>query len=145
MNVHLFPASCHSIRLGVRKYGISVRDSKETFGRYNVMIHKKADGEFIESVTGVVQKTLVYGENTSMTKFKLKRGAVIPPHMHPHEQTGYLVSGRIRMHIEDSVHELEAGDAWCIPGDTEHSADALEDAVAVEVFSPVREDYIPAP
>jgi len=109
------------------------------------MIHKKADGKFIVPLTGIEQKTLVYGKNTLMTKFKLKQGAVIPPHRHPSEQTGYLVSGKIRMRIEADVHELEAGDAWCIPGETEHSADALEDTVAVEVFSPVREDYIQNP
>lgn len=107
------------------------------------MIHKKTDGKYIVPLPGIEQKTLVYGENTLMTKFKLKKGAEIPPHRHPNEQTGYLVSGRIRMYIEAQVHELEAGDAWCIPGEIEHSADAVEDAVAVEVFSPVREDYIP--
>ena len=78
-----------------------------------------------------------------MTKFKLKKGARIPLHRHRHEQTGYLVSGRLRMRIDQDVQDLWPGDAWCIPGDVEHGADALEDAVAVEVFSPVREDYLP--
>jgi quercetin dioxygenase-like cupin family protein len=108
------------------------------------MIHKKADGNYIAPLDGVEQKTLVHGENTLMTKFRLKRNAAIPPHRHPHEQTGYLVSGRLRMHIDGKSHELEPGDAWCIPGDVEHGADALEDTLAVEVFSPVRQDYIPA-
>lgn len=108
------------------------------------MIQKSADGDFTDPLPGIEQKTLVYGQNTLMTKFRLKQGAEIPPHRHPHEQTGYLVSGRIRMRIDAVVHELEPGDAWCIPGKVEHSADALEDAVAVEVFSPVREDYIPS-
>lgn len=109
------------------------------------MIHKKADGKYIVPLPGIEQNTLVYGKNTLMTKFKLKQGAKIPPHIHPHEQTGYLISGRIRMRIDADAHELEPGDAWCIPGEVAHSADALEDAVAVEVFSPVREDYIPDP
>lgn len=106
------------------------------------MIQKKADGKVIVPLPGIEQKTLVYGKNTLMTQFKLKEGAVIPPHRHPHEQTGYLVSGRMRMRIDVNVHELEPGDAWCIPGEVEHGANVLEDTVAVEVFSPVREDYI---
>lgn len=107
------------------------------------MIHKKADGFYVSPLDGVEQKTLVHGGNTLMTKFKLKRGARIPSHRHPHEQTGYLVSGQLRMRIDNDVQDLGPGDAWCIPGDVEHGADAIEDAVAVEVFSPVREDYLP--
>jgi len=107
------------------------------------MIHKENDDNYIVPLDGIEQKTLVYGKNTLMTKFKLKKGAAIPPHRHSQEQTGYLVSGRIRMRIDTDARELEPGDAWCIPGEAEHSADAIEDAVVVEVFSPVREDYIP--
>jgi len=42
------------------------------------------------------------------------------------------------------IHEVLPGDSWCIPGDVLHCAECLEDAVAVEVFSPVREDYLPS-
>jgi quercetin dioxygenase-like cupin family protein len=62
--------------------------------------------------------------------------------MHPHEQTGYLVSGRIRLFIGDDSRELVAGDSWCIPQDMIHCAEVLEDSVAIEVFSPLREDYL---
>jgi quercetin dioxygenase-like cupin family protein len=39
--------------------------------------------------------------------------------------------------------ELQPGDSWCIPGGAEHEAQVLEDSVAIEVFSPIREDYLP--
>jgi quercetin dioxygenase-like cupin family protein len=61
----------------------------------------------------------------------------------PHEQTGYLVEGRMRLSIGTEEYEVEAGDSWCIPGGVEHGAHILEDSVAVEVFSPVRDDYLP--
>ncbi len=107
------------------------------------MIRKKEEGNYIAPLDGVEQKTLVYGENTLMTEFRLKQGARIPPHSHPHEQTGYLVSGMLRMRIGGNVQDLTPGDAWCIPGGVEHDADAMEAVVAVEVFSPVRKDYLP--
>ena len=46
-----------------------------------------------EIIQGVHLKTLVYGEQTLLTEVRLEKGAVIPPHSHPHEQAGYLISG----------------------------------------------------
>jgi quercetin dioxygenase-like cupin family protein len=53
------------------------------------------------------------------------------------------VKGRIRLYIGTESHEVQAGDSWSIPGGVEHGADILEDSVAIEVFSPIREDYLP--
>jgi len=61
-------------------------------------------------------KTLVYGEKTLLAEFKLEKGALLPKHRHPHEQTGYLVSGRIDLTIGDATHRAGPGDSWCIPG-----------------------------
>lgn len=108
-----------------------------------IMFNKNSTQGYSTPVTGIEMKTLVYGRNTLMTEFRLTKGSVLPRHQHPHEQTGYLISGRIRLYIGDQAYECEAGDSWCIAGDTEHGADILEDAVAMEVFSPVRKDYIP--
>ena len=92
---------------------------------------------------GIERKTLVYGEETLMTEFRLRKGAVLPRHSHPHEQTGYLVKGRMRLLIGTEQFEAQGGDSWCIPGELEHGAAILEDSVAIEVFSPVRDDYVP--
>ncbi len=88
-------------------------------------------------------KTLVFGEKTLFTEFRMEAGNILPKHSHAHEQTGYLIEGRIRLTIGDHVFEAEKGDSWCIPGTVEHGAEILECSVAVEVFSPVREDYLP--
>jgi quercetin dioxygenase-like cupin family protein len=88
-------------------------------------------------------KPLVHGDKTLMTEFRLEQGAVLPRHKHPHEQTGYLVSGRIELVIGAETHQVSPGDSWCIPSDVEHSVIAGEASVAIEVFSPVREDYLP--
>ena len=81
-------------------------------------------------------KTLVHGAKTLMAEFRLEQGAILPRHKHPHEQTGYLVIGRIDLTIGDVTHQA-------VPGDSEHNAIALENPVAREVFSPMREDYLP--
>ncbi|MCX5757089.1 MAG: cupin domain-containing protein, partial [Candidatus Hydrogenedentes bacterium] len=95
------------------------------------------------ALPGIEQKTLVHGEKTLMTEFRLKAGSTLPRHAHPHEQTGYLVKGRIRLSIGPDKCDVAPGDSWCIPGGVEHGAEIFEDAVAIEIFSPVREDYLP--
>lgn len=59
---------------------------------------------------GVERKTLVYGPNTLLTEFRLKAGHILPMHQHPEEQTGYLVSGSIRMIIGEE-QEVGLGDS----------------------------------
>ena len=92
---------------------------------------------------GIRMKTLCYGARTLMTEFLLERGRTLPVHSHPYEQTGYLVTGHIRLRIGAEEHDVGPGDSWCIPSGVAHGATILEDSVAVEVFSPVREDYLP--
>ena len=107
------------------------------------MFIKKSPQDYREVLDGIELKTLVYGDKTLTTEFRLKKGCTLPDHAHPHEQTGYLVSGHMILRIGSEVFEVTPGDSWCIPGDVSHGADILEDSVAIEVFSPVREDYLP--
>ncbi len=107
------------------------------------MFEKRSNAGYRPALAGVERKTLVHGAKTLMTEFRLRKGSVLPRHSHPHEQTGYLVKGRIRLLIGTEAHEARVGDSWCIPGGAEHGAEILEDAVAIEVFSPVRDDYLP--
>jgi len=107
------------------------------------MFYTHADDGYTLALEGIFQKTLVYGDKTLLTEFKLKKGSQLPKHSHPHEQTGYLVSGKIRLSIGDDEFAALPGDSWCIPGNVEHCALILEDSVAVEVFSPVRTEYLP--
>ena len=107
------------------------------------MFERHSESGYHLALMGIEQKTLVYGEKTLMTEFLLKKGSDLPRHSHPHEQTGYLVKGKIRLSIGAEEFEAQPGDSWCIPGGVEHGAEVIEDSVAIEVFSPVREDYLP--
>jgi quercetin dioxygenase-like cupin family protein len=107
------------------------------------MFSKGCEFGYLPVSAGIRRKTLVYGEKTLMTEFILDAGAVLAHHRHPEEQTGYLVSGHLILTIGDEVQEIRAGDSWVIPGNVEHHAKILEPSVAVEVFSPRRDDYVP--
>ncbi|RJP77729.1 MAG: cupin domain-containing protein [Desulfobacteraceae bacterium] len=107
------------------------------------MFSKKSPQDYRKVLDGIELKTLVYGEKTTTTEFRLTKGCKLPDHTHPHEQTGYLVSGHMQLRIAEDTFAVTPGDSWCIPGDVSHGADILEDSVAIEVFSPVREEYLP--
>ncbi|MEN6348603.1 MAG: cupin domain-containing protein [Syntrophomonas sp.] len=103
--------------------------------------HKSAEG-YLAVADGIARKTLVFEEKTLLCEFILQKGKKLPLHQHPEEQTGYLVSGHIILQVADDHYDMHAGDSWAIPGNVEHAADILEDSVAIEVFSPVRQDYV---
>ena len=75
------------------------------------MFQKQSEKGYVLIVPGIERKTLVYGEKTLMTEFVLKKGNRLPQHSHPHEQTGYLVKGWIRLSIgtEQQSRSLYAG------------------------------------
>jgi quercetin dioxygenase-like cupin family protein len=105
------------------------------------MIGHHSDKNFHIVTEGIQIKTLVLGEATLMTKFKLSKSTLVPRHSHPCEQTGYLISGNIILHIEEKKYEMKKGDSWCIHKNISHQADVREDSIVLEIFSPPREDY----
>lgn len=107
------------------------------------MFVKKSSEGYIDALAGIRRKTLAYGTQSLLTEFILEKGKLLPAHSHPQEQTGYLVSGSIILTIGGDKYKVEPGDSWSIPGGIEHSAEVLENSVAVEVFAPLREDYLP--
>ena len=106
------------------------------------MFKKASQLTYRHLIDGIEMGLMVHGEKTLMARFKLKKGGLIPAHDHPHEQTGLLLSGRLVFTVDGKEREVTPGDSWCIGSGIPHSARAVEDSVAVEVFSPVREDYL---
>jgi len=97
--------------------------------------------EAVEMLPGVFRRTMTAGDKMMLVEVHMDKGAVVPMHTHPHEQTGYLASGRCRLQIGEDVRDLEPGGCWMIPGDVPHEATALEASVFVDIFSPPREEY----
>jgi quercetin dioxygenase-like cupin family protein len=107
------------------------------------LFYKHNADHYKEPLPGIRQKTIVYGDKTLMTEFLLEKNSTLPEHSHPYDQTGYLVSGHIQLKIGNEKFDTHAGDAWCIPVNVAHGAHIIQDSVAVEIFSPVRKDYLP--
>ncbi|WP_321429131.1 cupin domain-containing protein [uncultured Methanolobus sp.] len=106
------------------------------------MFCKHSNEGYKEVLPGIMMKTIVYGDKTLMTEFLLQKGNHLPSHEHIHEQTGYMVSGKILLTIGDETYEVTAGDSWNIPSNIPHEAQVIEDSVAIEVFSPRRDEYL---
>ena len=106
------------------------------------MIQKASSEGYKPLIEGVTLKNLAHGERTHLTQVKLEKGAVIPEHQHPQEQTGYLLSGKLRFFSGEEETIVLPGDSWSFSGGTRHGAEALEDTIVLECFSPPREDYL---
>lgn len=102
-----------------------------------------SEEDYVEALPGILRKTLAHGEKTLMVEFILAKGHDLPFHAHPNEQSGYLVKGHLRLTINGETFDVRPGDSWSIPMSVEHGAQTLEDSIAIEVFSPVRPDYLP--
>ena len=83
-----------------------------------------------------------HGQNLMLSYVEFDPGAVVEAHSHPHEQGGMVVSGRMELTIGGETRTLGPGEMYLIPPDTPHRARAVGGpVVALDVFSPVREDY----
>ena len=89
-------------------------------------------------------KPLTFGENSQLCEFQIRQGAIIPAHQHPQEQGGYLVSGALRFFGDEGEVVVGPGCSWNFKGGVVHGAEALLDTIAIEVFSPVRTEYLPS-
>lgn len=106
---------------------------------------------FIRSGTGQtrdlfpgVKLTVNAGQNLMLSVVRFEPDAIVPVHQHHHEQGGMLIQGRLEFTIGEQTEILEPGDQWIIPGNVPHTVRAIGGpALALDVFSPIREDYLP--
>lgn len=94
---------------------------------------------------GVSLDSLAVGKKSMVTKMNYVKGNFASTHQHPHEQCGYVISGKYRLIVETSDKIdiiLTAGDSYAIPGNTPHSFEVIEGGEVVDVFTPHRKDYL---
>jgi quercetin dioxygenase-like cupin family protein len=82
------------------------------------------------------------GKNLMLSVVHLEPESVVLDHSHPHEQMGILLEGRLEFTVGGVTRVICPGDIWRIPGGTVHHVRALEKSVALDVFHPIREDYL---
>lgn len=105
------------------------------------MIVKSANAKFREFY-GVQFQVLAIGPKSMVCKMLYKKTDAVPTHKHPNEQSGYVISGKYRLKFGQNNQTLESGDSYAIPENVEHSFEILEAGVVIDVFTPVRQDYL---
>lgn len=98
-----------------------------------------------EKVTDQISRKLITGQQMMLAQVFLAKGAVVPKHQHHNEQFTYILTGGLRFFMGDDgaeVIDVRAGEVLHIPSNVWHKAEALEDTLDVDIFSPPREDWL---
>ena len=98
-----------------------------------------------EKVSAMLDRRLITGDRMMLAHVYLKKGCIVPKHNHENEQLTYILEGALRFSIGDDGKEIvdvRAGEVLYIPSHVWHQAEALEDTLDVDVFSPPRQDWI---
>lgn len=92
-----------------------------------------------------VDMQIMTGQNVMVNWVRVEAGAAVPVHAHPHEQLGFVLEGEINMTIDGETRVLKPGDAYAIPGTVTHGATGGPNGcVVIDIFSPLRDDYVAA-
>ncbi|MBI3663468.1 MAG: cupin domain-containing protein [Acidobacteria bacterium] len=95
-----------------------------------------------ENLSDKITRKMMSGEHATVARIFLAKGAIVPRHSHASEQFSWIVSGALRFLFDDRELVVRAGEIVFIPSNEPHAAEALEDTVDMDFFSPRREDWI---
>jgi quercetin dioxygenase-like cupin family protein len=98
-----------------------------------------------EIVTDTISRRIITGDDIMIAHVYLEKGAIVPQHSHHNEQVTYILEGALHFWIGDDGSEeivVGAGEVLHIPSNVPHRAQAIEDTLDVDVFSPPRADWL---
>ncbi len=98
-----------------------------------------------EKVNDLLDRRLVTGDRLMLAHVYLKKGCIVPKHMHENEQITYVLEGALRFWIGEAGEDelvVGAGELVHIPSNLPHKAEALEDTLDVDIFTPPRQDWL---
>ena len=96
----------------------------------------------LEKITEMISQKIVAGEREMLAQIYLKRGALVPIHAHESEQMTYILQGALRFLVSGEEIIVREGEVLHIPANVPHQAEALDDTLELDVFSPVRKDWL---
>jgi len=102
----------------------------------------KWDDVVLETVRDGISRKFIAGDREMVAQITLKRGAIVPEHSHESEQLTYVLSGALKFTLGGQDITVRAGELLRIPSWMPHSAEALEDCFELDLFSPLRQDWI---
>jgi len=106
------------------------------------VVHHRWSDVPSETITPFIARRYITGDRVTVARFELKRGGVVPMHAHHNEQVSFIIEGALRFKINGREIVVRSGELIQIPGNVPHEVDVLEDTLAVDVFSPIRQDWI---
>lgn len=95
-----------------------------------------------EDLNNLVARKMIHTDSLTVARLHMRKGAIVPRHSHVNEQITTVESGRLRFIFDDAEITVAAGESLQIPSNLAHRVEALDDSVALDVFSPVREDWV---
>jgi quercetin dioxygenase-like cupin family protein len=95
-----------------------------------------------EQVTEELGRKLVWGKKVMLARISLKKGCIVPSHRHESEQASFVLSGSLEFALPGKKVKVEKGQVLVVPSDVEHSALAVEETITLDIFSPIREDWL---
>ena len=110
-------------------------------GEQAVRLHRW-DEIALEKVTEMFSRKIISGTREMLAQVYLKRGCLVPMHSHESEQMTYILQGSLKFFIRGEEITVREGEVLHIPSHVEHQAEALEDTFELDVFSPVRQDWL---
>ena len=96
----------------------------------------------LEKVTEMISRKIVTGEREMLTQVYLKKGALVPMHSHESEQMTYVLQGALKFLIKGEEITVREGEVVHISSWVEHQAEALDDTFELDLFSPIRQDWL---
>lgn len=99
-------------------------------------------GEWHAAGEGIRRRIFAPGKRIMSMEIEFRAGAAGSAHSHPHEQITHVIRGRLAVTVDGTRHEVGPGEQLCVPGDAVHAVLALEDSLALEVFTPLRDDLL---
>ena len=88
-----------------------------------------------------LERQVIHGERMTVARIFLEKGVLVPSHAHENEQISLVAEGKLLFHIDGEEQVVEPGTVVVIPPGAPHFVEALEDSMAIDLFSPVREDW----
>jgi quercetin dioxygenase-like cupin family protein len=91
---------------------------------------------------GLSRQVLAYSNQLMLVRHLMEKGWIGSRHSHPQEQLVYIVRGHIHFQGGAATFDARTGDSFVVPGGMEHQANAVEESEVLDIFTPVREDYV---
>src|SRR6266545_7973102 len=96
----------------------------------------------LEKVTEMLSRKIVAGDREMLVQSYIKRGCLVPVHAHASEQMTYVMQGALKFLVAGEEITVREGEVLHIPSWVEHQAEALDDTFELDVFSPIRQDWL---